>query len=96
MGRRRKRVRRDIYSSNIQRLSVYPSAARHGAPDPRAGKPPSPGDVVSVRIVSLDEDGRGIGYYRGFKVLVDDVEPGINLKVKIVSVEEDAIRAVPL
>ncbi|MEB3851624.1 MAG: TRAM domain-containing protein [Desulfurococcales archaeon] len=89
MARRRgKRVRRDVYSSNIQRLSVYPNPRSPRESRPQAVRQLRPGDVVEIRVVELDDDGRGIGYYKGARVIVDDVEPGIQVKVRISRVEE--------
>jgi predicted RNA-binding protein with TRAM domain len=44
------------------------------------------GDVIEVRIVGLDETGRGIAYYRGYKVIVDDVTPGSKVVCKLLRV----------
>ncbi len=90
--RRGKRIRRDVYSSNIQKYSVYPQP-RHPEHEPKrasTGKIKR-GDTINVRIIDIDDDGRGIGYYMGMKVIVEGVEPGIQVKVRVDKVEGDTI-----
>ena len=76
--------RKDIYRSNFSRISVYPSFKEYLNKEERKGV--KEGDVVKVKIVGLDESGKGIAYYKGTKVLVEDVTPGTEVLCKIVRV----------
>jgi len=76
--------RRDVYHSNLSRISVYPSFKKYLREDEK--KNIKEGDVVKVRIIGLDESGKGIAYYKGTKVLVEDVMPGMEVLCKIVKV----------
>ncbi len=76
--------RKDVYRSNFSRTRVYPSFKEYLKKEER--KDVKEGDVVKVRIVGLDESGKGIAYYKGTKVLVEDVMPGMEVLCKIVKV----------
>lgn len=89
MGRRR-RVGREPYSLDVKRYSVYPTRSSRGD-EKRA--PPSPGERVTLRITALDEHGRGVGVYRGFKIVVEDAVPGSRVEALIVAREEGILRA---
>ncbi|MEB3817008.1 MAG: TRAM domain-containing protein [Desulfurococcales archaeon] len=82
MARRKRRG--GPYSLDLRRLSVYPSFKPH-----RSGGETSLriGDIVRVHILSMDDEGRGVGYIRGCKVIVEDAEPGTDVVVKIVGAE---------
>jgi predicted RNA-binding protein with TRAM domain len=93
--RRGKRIRRDVYSSNIQKYSVYPRPAggRGGSRGTPNTSQLQPGDKISLRIISVDEEGRGVGIYRGVKVIVEGAEPGVQVSVVIRKVEGDTAYA---
>ncbi len=97
MVRRRKRVRRDPYGTNLDRLSVYPSYRKHvKKSEPR---PPrlSAGDRVKVRIVNVDDDGKPMGKYNIYTIVVDgEVMPGEDVVVEIVSVQGRTAWAKPV
>ena len=88
--RRGKRVRRDLYGASLSRLSVYPQA---GGPGEGRPEPPEPGDVLRVRIQSLDEDGAGVGFYRGYRVVVDGASPGETVEALVERVHKRTIYA---
>ena len=89
--RRGKRAGRSIYTSSLSRLSVYPHAGRPA--EEKLPQPPEPGDVILVRVNSIDEDGAGVGVYRGFRVLVDGASPGETVEALVDRVARRTIYA---
>ena len=88
MVRRRRKKREDVYSTNYERLSTYPSfrqAAVKSGPDKPGLRP---GAVIRIRVSGVDDDGRPVGQYMGYRIVVEeaDVDPGVELKVRIESV----------
>jgi predicted RNA-binding protein with TRAM domain len=88
MGRRR-RIGRGPYFLDVKRYSVYPSQSSKR----EERKPPSPGERVTLRITALDEHGRGVGVYRGFRVIVEDAVPGSRVEALIIGREGGSLRA---
>lgn len=95
MRRRRKETRRvDVYSSNISRYSVYPDYREAGTQGKHAKRPEVRiGDLIEVRIVSIDEDGYGIGSYRGYRVLVEAASPGERINARVKAIRGNTIYA---
>jgi len=88
LRRRKKAGRRvDVYSSNIKRYSVYPTYRDAGQRSREARAEIPAGEVFEVRISGLDEDGRGVGSYRGYRVLVEAASPGERVRVRVKSVK---------
>ena len=87
--RRGKRVKSNLYGVNVSRLSVYPQARI-----PEEGRrPPKPGSRIRVHIASVDEEGRGVGSYMGYRVVVDGGEPGESVEAVVTRVSGSTIYA---
>lgn len=71
------------YTSDIKRLSIYPQISTHEDPPLREG------EVIVVSIYDIDEKGRGITKYKGFKVIVPNASSGSRVKVKIAKILSD-------
>lgn len=87
MARSRKKRRGNVYTTNFGRISVYPSFQR---PKESTGKRRlAPGDIVKVRVSNLDDDGRPMGAYLGYTVIIEgyEAEPGVEVRVEITRVE---------
>jgi len=99
--RRRRKAKEDVYRTSFDRLSSYPSVrnaisrAEAGSSKPRRL---AEGDTVKVRITGVDDDGRPTGDYKGYKVVIDgvDVEPGVEVEVRITRVRGRVAYAEPL
>jgi predicted RNA-binding protein with TRAM domain len=73
------------YSSDIRRLSIYPSI--RGYDEKRL----EVGDVVVVNIYDIDDKGNGVVNYRGFRIVIPNATSGSRVKVKIVKVQGDVL-----
>ncbi len=91
--RGRKSRRTDVYTSNLSKMSVYPRFNRY---DDRKSQEIKEGDVIKVRIIGIDDSGRGIAYYKNVKVLVEDAIPGSEVVCKVVRVSGNLAYAKPL
>lgn len=80
--RGRKSKRGNVYYSNLSRMSVYPSFKK--PTEEKTRERLREGDIIKVKIVGIDENGRGIAYYRSIKILIDDVMPGVEVMCKII------------
>jgi len=88
--RRRRKARGEPYSLDVGRYSVYPpQRGRRASKQER----PSPGDRILLRITALDENGRGIGFYKGFRVIVEDALPGSRVEAIVTSARGGTIQA---
>jgi predicted RNA-binding protein with TRAM domain len=81
--RRSASKREDLYFSNVLRKSVYPL---FNSETPSKGECLSEGSIINVRVTGLDEMGRGVAYYKGYKILIDDVLPGSEVVCKVLKV----------
>ncbi len=99
MVRRRKKSRQDVYRTNFDRLSSYPSykeAVRAGRE--REPRGPKPGDTLRVRVTGVDDEGRPTGSYMGLTVVLTggDFEPGELVEAVVEKVSGRIIYAAPL
>ncbi|MEB3765119.1 MAG: TRAM domain-containing protein [Desulfurococcales archaeon] len=84
--RARKRKRSDVYRTDMNRLSVYPSFRK---PKENMGRRHMRiGDIVKIRITGVDDDGNPIGVYQGYTVVITDsqFEPGQEVTARITEV----------
>ncbi len=94
--RGRKRKRSDVYRTDMNRLSVYPSFQK---PQENTGKRRiNIGETIRIRITGIDDDGNPIGLFSSYTVVVIDAqselfEPGQELSVKVVEVKGKTIYA---
>jgi predicted RNA-binding protein with TRAM domain len=81
--RPRKKRRKDVYSTDMNRLSVYPSYKR---PEEKTGRIQfRRGETIKVRVSGQDDDGRPTGVYKGYRVVIieGDAMPGEEVMVEV-------------
>lgn len=90
MSRRRSRKgRKGVYSVDVQKYSIYPRIPKPDEYKP-SGSELKPGDTLVVDIVDVDDKGRGIADYRGYRILVlGQATVGDRVKVKIERIIRD-------
>ncbi|MGC8975792.1 MAG: TRAM domain-containing protein [Thermoprotei archaeon] len=76
----------DPYSVNVQRFSIYYDKSAKI-------KTPQIGDELTVKIVEVDEEGRGIGYYNDFKVVIPRAVLGEKVRVVVKKIEGRVLHA---
>ncbi len=77
----RYRNRKEPYSRDIYRYSIYPRIPR---PSEAGERRLRPGDVFEVEIIDIDEKGRGVAKYRNLRVLVyGGATVGDRVRVKV-------------
>lgn len=76
----------DPYSVNVQRFSIYYDKNVKT-------KTPQIGDELVVKIVEVDEEGRGIGYYNDFKVIIPRAVLGEKVRVAVKKIENKVLHA---
>jgi len=82
LARHRKRKHSwNPYTSEIQRLSIYPRVQV-----PRDENRLRKGDVIEIVVNDMDDKGRGVASYRGYKVIVYNASVGSKVRVKITKV----------
>lgn len=80
---------KEPYNVDLKRLSIY------NALDRDVGKNIlSIGDEVDITIKYIDDDGRGVGFYRGYKILVPKGFMDEKVRVKIVKILDNALLGV--
>ena len=75
------------YFSEVKKYSIYPSY-RYEEPDKIR-----PGDVIEVLVRDLDDKGRGIGVYRGKKIILYGGSVGSIVKARVSYISGDIIYA---
>jgi len=86
----RYREHRDVYRRDMNRYSVYPRIPK---PTEYGSRRLSKGQVVSVEIRDVDENGRGVAYHQGVVIRINGGGTvGDRVKVRIVQVRgEEAL-----
>ncbi|MCE4601832.1 MAG: TRAM domain-containing protein [Desulfurococcales archaeon] len=75
---RRKR-RHNIYNTDYNRISVYPSYKK-----PQQREHIEIGNVIEVRVSKTDENGDPLGSYKGYTVVIlGDAMPGDVVKIRV-------------
>lgn len=62
------------YTSDIQRFSVYPKVKVYEDNELRIG------DTIEVYVNNVDDRGKGLAFYRGFRVYINNVNVGSKVK----------------
>ncbi|RLG83478.1 MAG: deoxyribonuclease [Thermoprotei archaeon] len=87
MARHKKRKHSwNPYTSEIQRLSIYPRVQV-----PKEDDTPKTGEIIEVFISGMDDKGRGIGYFKGRKIIVRNASVGSKVRVRITHVGKDVM-----
>ncbi|MEO3993778.1 MAG: TRAM domain-containing protein [Desulfurococcaceae archaeon TW002] len=76
----------DPYSVNVQRFSIYYDKNIKS-------RMPQVGDELVVKIVEVDEEGRGVGYYNDFKVVISRAVLGEKVRVVVKKIENKVLHA---
>ena len=94
MSRRRgKKSKKGVYSVDVQKYSIYPRTPKPEEYKPM-GSDVKPGYTLTVDIVDVDDKGRGIASYRGYKVVVlGQATVGDRVKVRVEKVQDTTIIA---
>lgn len=80
---------KEPYNVDLKRLSIYSTLNQD------VGKNIlSVGDEVDVTIKYIDDDGRGVGFYKDYKILVPKGFMDERVRVKIVKVLDNALLGV--
>lgn len=88
----RRKKRANIYNTDYNRISVYPSYKR-----PEAREKVEIGSVIEVRVSKTDENGDPLGQYRGYTVVIlGDAMPGDVVRVKVERVRGSRIWGRPV
>jgi len=102
VARGRKKRRGNVYGTNVERLSVYPSyreTVRKQQEEEKKRSTPQEGAKIRVRITGMDDDGNPTGTYMGYTVVIDggvEAEPGLEVQVVIKKVRGRTIYARPV
>lgn len=89
MSRSAKKRKRDPYSTNLERLSVYPSYRRSVSKAREAEREQGlrEGSIIRVRISGIDDEGKPTGFYKGYEVSIEvrgrEPEPGESVTVRV-------------
>lgn len=83
MSRNSKKHNWNPYTSDLQKLSVYPSIKVAESTNLKVG------DVITIDIYDVDERGHGIVHYGGKKIIIPNAMAGSRARVKIVKVNKD-------
>ncbi len=87
----RYRNHRDVYTRDYSRWSIYPRTPR---PKEFSAGQLRPGDVISVEVSDIDNDGRGIARYKGYTVKINGgATVGDRARIRIISVRGKEVLA---
>lgn len=94
MSRRKGRKnKKGVYSVDVQKYSIYPRIPKPEEYKPSGGEL-KPGDIITVDVTDIDNKGRGIANYRGYRILVlGQATVGDRVKVKIEKVMDNIVIA---
>ncbi|MGC8982787.1 MAG: TRAM domain-containing protein [Desulfurococcaceae archaeon] len=81
MAKHERKRQWDPYTSDIQKLSIYPKISTREEPVIKVG------DLLEVNVYDVDEADKGIVYYKGYKIIIPNAISGSRVKVKIVKVQ---------
>jgi len=85
----RKKRRENLYNTDYNRISIYPSYKK-----PDARERITVGSVLTIRVSKTDENGDPLGEYRGYNVVIlGDAMPGEVVRVKVDRVRGNTIWA---
>ncbi len=94
MSRRRgKKNKKGVYSIDVQKYSIYPRTPKPEEYKP-SGSEVKPGYTLTVDIADVDDKGRGIASYKGYKVIVlGQATVGDRVKVRVEKIQGSTIIA---
>lgn len=88
MARNQRRREENPYSTNLERLSVYPSYRNIRGVGNRMEAPVlREGATVRLRVTGIDDEGRPTGFYKGYEISIEtmgvELEPGDQVIVEL-------------
>lgn len=94
MSRRKNRKdKKGVYNIDIQKYSIYPRIPKPDEYKP-SGSELRPGGTLIVDIMDVDDKGRGIANYKGYRILVlGQATVGDRVKVRIERITGNTIIA---
>ncbi len=78
---------RNVYDVDVRRFSIY------GNNSTNKGEV-NVGDEIDVLVREMDESGRGVGFYKGYKVLIPKGFLNERVRVRIVRVLNEVLQGV--
>ena len=80
----RYRNHREVYTRDYRRWSIYPRIPRPREYEQSRLKP---GDVITVEVSDVDDDGRGVAKYRGYTIKINGgATVGDKARIKLIRV----------
>lgn len=78
---------RNVYNVDVKRFSIYNNN------NVNKGEV-NVGDEIDVVVREIDENGRGVGFYRGYKVLIPKGFINERVRVRIVKIANEGLQGV--
>jgi len=78
---------KEVYNIDVKRFSIY-----KGVNDLKDDV--VIGDEIDVLVKEIDENGRGVGFYRGYKVLIPKGFINERVRVRIVKISDEGLLGV--
>lgn len=78
---------RNVYNVDVKRFSIYSNN------NVNKGEV-NVGDEIDVVVREIDENGRGVGFYRGYKVLIPKGFINERVRVRIVKIANEGLQGV--
>lgn len=78
---------KEVYNVDVKRFSIY-RGANNLKDDVVIG------DEIDVLVKEIDESGRGVGFYRGYKVLIPKGFINERVRVRIVKISDEGLLGV--
>jgi predicted RNA-binding protein with TRAM domain len=78
---------REVYDVDVKRFSIY-RGVNNLKDDVVIG------DEIDVLVKEIDENGRGVGFYRGYKVLIPKGFINERVRVRIVKISDEGLLGV--
>ncbi|MEM0361011.1 MAG: hypothetical protein QXH57_01755 [Sulfolobales archaeon] len=78
---------KNVYDVNVKRFSIYNNTAV-------SKEEVNIGDEIDVLVREIDESGRGVGFYKGYKVLIPKGFTNERVRVRIVKIVDEGLQGV--
>lgn len=78
---------KNVYDVNVKRFSIYNNTVI-------SKEEVNIGDEIDVLVREIDESGRGVGFYKGYKVLIPKGFMNERVRVKIVKIVSEGLQGV--
>lgn len=78
---------KNVYDVNVKRFSIYNNTSI-------SKEEVNIGDEIDVLVREIDESGRGVGFYKGYKVLIPKGFMNERVRVRIVKIVNEGLQGV--